>query len=111
MPTWRRSWATCSPHRAASTAATYCKVLELLYAWLAEEEEIPTNPMAHIRPGRSALLCLDGDPWLDDDTIFSVKPDLIVALECHERPEELRARGVDGPFSMAGYDFTLELAG
>jgi hypothetical protein len=27
--------------RAASTAATYHKVLKLLYAWLAEEEEIP----------------------------------------------------------------------
>jgi hydroxyquinol 1,2-dioxygenase len=57
------------------------------------------------------LLYLDGDPWLDDDTIFSVKPDLIVALERHERPEEPRAHGVDRPFSTATYDFTLELAG
>ena len=36
--------------RAASTAASYHKVLKLLYAWLAEEEEIPTNPMARIKP-------------------------------------------------------------
>jgi site-specific recombinase XerD len=36
--------------RAASTAATYYKVLKLLYAWLAEEQEIPTNPMARMRP-------------------------------------------------------------
>jgi hypothetical protein len=36
--------------RAASTAATYYKVLKLLYAWLAEEEEIPTNPMARMKP-------------------------------------------------------------
>jgi site-specific recombinase XerD len=36
--------------RAPSTAATYYKVLKLLYAWLAEEEEIPTDPMAQMRP-------------------------------------------------------------
>lgn len=59
----------------------------------------------------TTMLYLDGDPWLDDDTIFSVKPSLIVALERHERPEELRARGVDRPFSTASYDFTLEPAG
>lgn len=56
------------------------------------------------------MLYLDGDPWLDDDTIFSVKPGLIVALGRHERPEELRARGVDRPFATASYDFTLEPA-
>jgi hypothetical protein len=57
------------------------------------------------------MLHLDGDPWLDDDTIFSVEPGLIVALECHERPEELGARGVDRPFSTASCDFTLEPTG
>jgi site-specific recombinase XerD len=36
--------------RAASTAATYYKVLKLLYGWLAEEEEIPTNPTARMKP-------------------------------------------------------------
>jgi Phage integrase, N-terminal SAM-like domain len=36
--------------RAPSTAATYHKVLKLLYAWLVEEEEIPTDPMAKLRP-------------------------------------------------------------
>jgi site-specific recombinase XerD len=35
--------------RKASTAATYHKVLKVLYGWLAEEEEIPANPMAKIR--------------------------------------------------------------
>ena len=33
--------------RAPSTAATYYKIL---YAWLAEEEEIPADPMARMRP-------------------------------------------------------------
>jgi site-specific recombinase XerD len=36
--------------RAPSTAATYHKVLKLLYAWLAEEEEIPSSPMARMKP-------------------------------------------------------------
>jgi site-specific recombinase XerD len=35
--------------RTPSTAATYYKPLKLLYAWLAEEEEIPTNPMARMK--------------------------------------------------------------
>ncbi len=36
--------------RAPSTAATYYKVLKLLYAWLVEEEEILADPMARMRP-------------------------------------------------------------
>jgi site-specific recombinase XerD len=36
--------------RAPSTAATYYKILKILYAWLAEEEEIPADPMARMRP-------------------------------------------------------------
>jgi len=36
--------------RAPSTAATYYKVLKLLYAWLADEEEIPANPMRRMKP-------------------------------------------------------------
>jgi catechol 1,2-dioxygenase len=59
----------------------------------------------------TTMLYLDGDPWLHDDTIFSVKPELVVALERHERPEELAARGLDQPFSTASYDFALEPAG
>ena len=31
--------------RSPSTAATYHKVLKILYGWLAEEGEIPTNPI------------------------------------------------------------------
>jgi site-specific recombinase XerD len=36
--------------RAASTAATYYKVLKILYAWLVEEEEIAASPMARMKP-------------------------------------------------------------
>ena len=36
--------------RAPSTAATYYKDLKILYAWLVEEEEVPADPMARMRP-------------------------------------------------------------
>jgi site-specific recombinase XerD len=36
--------------RAAATAATYYKVLKLLYQWLEDEDEIPASPMARMRP-------------------------------------------------------------
>jgi site-specific recombinase XerD len=36
--------------RAAATAATYYKVLKLLYQWLEEEDELPASPMAKMRP-------------------------------------------------------------
>jgi site-specific recombinase XerD len=35
--------------RTASTAATYYKPLKLLYAWLAEEQEIPADPMRRMK--------------------------------------------------------------
>jgi integrase/recombinase XerC len=37
-------------HRTASTAATYYKVLRILYGWLEEEEEIDQNPMVRMKP-------------------------------------------------------------
>jgi site-specific recombinase XerD len=36
-------------HRAPSTAATYYKILKILYRWLAEEAEIPGNPIARMK--------------------------------------------------------------
>jgi site-specific recombinase XerD len=36
--------------RAPSTAATYYKVLKVLYAWLLDEQEIDTDPMARMKP-------------------------------------------------------------
>jgi site-specific recombinase XerD len=34
----------------AGTVATRYKVLRILYGWLEEEDEIPTNPMAKVKP-------------------------------------------------------------
>jgi site-specific recombinase XerD len=36
--------------RSPSTAATYHKILRILYAWLEEEDELDANPMARLRP-------------------------------------------------------------
>jgi site-specific recombinase XerD len=36
--------------RAPATAATYHKVLKLLYQWLEDEDELPASPMAKMRP-------------------------------------------------------------
>jgi hypothetical protein len=36
--------------RAPATAATYYKVLKLLYQWLEDEDELPASPMAKMRP-------------------------------------------------------------
>ncbi|HWD47439.1 MAG TPA: tyrosine-type recombinase/integrase [Actinomycetota bacterium] len=36
--------------RAPATAATYYKILKLLYQWLEDEDELPTSPMAKMRP-------------------------------------------------------------
>jgi site-specific recombinase XerD len=36
--------------RAPATAATYYKVLKLLYQWLEDEEELPARPMAKMPP-------------------------------------------------------------
>ncbi len=56
----------------------------------------------------TTMLYLEGDPWLDDDTIFSVKPALTIALTRHDRPEDLAARGLDRPFHTVAYDFALQ---
>jgi len=50
--------------RMPSTAATYHKVLKILYGWLAEEEAIPTNPIlsADSSPARMNILLPPGGP-------------------------------------------------
>jgi catechol 1,2-dioxygenase len=54
------------------------------------------------------MIYLQGDPWLHDDTISSVKPGLVVELAKHDRPQELRARGLDRPFLTGAFDFLLK---
>jgi catechol 1,2-dioxygenase len=55
----------------------------------------------------TTMLYFEGDPWLGDDTISSVKPELTVALAKHDGAGEIAARGLDRPFFTSGYDFAL----
>jgi catechol 1,2-dioxygenase len=48
-----------------------------------------------------------GDPWIDSDVVGAVKDSLVVSLQRHDRPEELRNRGVNQPFCTLSYDFVL----
>jgi len=83
---------------------------------LAATNRHPWRP-AHLHfmidaPGHRTLvthLFNQGDPYLDSDAVFGVKPSLQVAYE--ERPADhpLAARfGLEGPFREARYDFVLE---
>jgi catechol 1,2-dioxygenase len=56
----------------------------------------------------TTMIYLQGDPWLHDDTISSVKPGLVVELAKYDRPQELRARGLDRPFLTGAFDFLLK---
>ncbi len=47
------------------------------------------------------------DPYLENDTIGAVKPDLVRPLTRHESEEELAQRGLDAPFYTCEFDITL----
>src|SRR4030095_4708769 len=48
--------------RAPATAATYHKLLKLLYQWLEDEDELPASPMAKMRPADHPRPARTGDP-------------------------------------------------
>ncbi len=58
----------------------------------------------------TTLLYFRGDPWIDDDSIFSVRDDVTLTLTQHDDPAEMAARGVKAPFHTGHFDFALELA-
>jgi protocatechuate 3,4-dioxygenase beta subunit len=58
----------------------------------------------------TTMIYFEGDPWLHDDTISSVKPGLVIRLARHDQPEQLRARGLDRPFYTGAFDFVLRPA-
>ncbi|HVN91869.1 MAG TPA: dioxygenase [Candidatus Binataceae bacterium] len=77
----------------------------------------PWRP-AHIHfrlshPGHETLttqLFVAGDPYIDSDVVGAVKAPLVIKFERHEKPAELRERGLDRPFYTARYDFVLASA-
>lgn len=50
------------------------------------------------------------DPYLDNDTIGAVKPDLVRSLTHHEDEEELTQRSLSAPFYTCEFDITLKPA-
>jgi protocatechuate 3,4-dioxygenase beta subunit len=77
----------------------------------------PWRP-AHIHfivaaPGHKTLtthLFVEGDAYLDSDTVFGVKDSLIVDFKPVDDPTEAANKGFSGPFREATYDFVLEPA-
>jgi len=62
-------------------------------------------------PGFQTLtthLFVNGDQYLDSDTVFGVKDSLIVDFERHPDPREFAERGLSEPFFTASYEFVLE---
>jgi protocatechuate 3,4-dioxygenase beta subunit len=62
-------------------------------------------------PGYQTLtthLFVNGDQYLDSDTVFGVKDSLIVDFMCHDDPREIAERGPIQSFYTATYDFVLE---
>ena len=56
----------------------------------------------------TTLLYFRGDPWIDDDSIFSVRDDVTLTLVQHHDAVEMAARGVSKPFHTGTFDFALE---
>jgi catechol 1,2-dioxygenase len=48
-----------------------------------------------------------GDPWLNSDVVGAVKQSLVVTLEKHEDPIEIRKLGLEKPYYTFSYDFAL----
>lgn len=58
----------------------------------------------------TTLLYFRGDPWIDDDSIFSVRDDVTLTLDRHDDPTAMAAHGVDRPFTTGTFDFAVERA-
>jgi catechol 1,2-dioxygenase len=56
----------------------------------------------------TSQLYFEGDRWLDSDVANAVKPGLVVTLDRHADPRDVRSRGLDGPYLIAHYDFVLQ---
>lgn len=58
----------------------------------------------------TTLIYFEGDPWIDDDSIFSVRPDVTLKLIRCDDPRQIAERGLVAPFSKGTFDFLLEPA-
>jgi protocatechuate 3,4-dioxygenase beta subunit len=53
-------------------------------------------------------LFVKGDPYLESDAVFGVKPSLVVEFRQHRSAAEAKRLGVRAPFCTVSYDFGLE---
>jgi len=53
-------------------------------------------------------LFVAGDPYLDSDVVFGVKPSLVVQFERNDSAAEASRVGLRAPFYTASYDFVLK---
>jgi protocatechuate 3,4-dioxygenase beta subunit len=54
------------------------------------------------------LTYFSGDPYLDTDSVFSVRPQLVLDLRKHDSPAEIQAAHLSAPFFSAKFDFVLD---
>jgi catechol 1,2-dioxygenase/hydroxyquinol 1,2-dioxygenase len=57
-------------------------------------------------PDFTTMMYFNHSPYVNSDTIFSVK-DFRVDIVKHDKPEEMKARGVDRPFYTLDYTFII----
>jgi catechol 1,2-dioxygenase len=50
---------------------------------------------------------LPDDPYLNDDTAFATRDELIVSIVRHDDPADIRAHGFNAPFVTSSFDFRL----
>jgi protocatechuate 3,4-dioxygenase beta subunit len=64
-------------------------------------------------PGYETLvthLFVKGDPYIDSDVVFGVKPSLIVDFKQNASEEAAKQAGLEAPFTEAKFDFVLKPA-
>jgi hydroxyquinol 1,2-dioxygenase len=61
-------------------------------------------------PGYQPLVThvfIDGDPYLDSDAVFGVKPELIATIAHHQEPVMPDGKPADGPWHVMTYHFQM----
>jgi protocatechuate 3,4-dioxygenase beta subunit len=58
----------------------------------------------------TTMLFIEGDPWVDSDSIGAVKESLMLKLEDCNDPKEMLSRGINRKFYKSNYDFILSPA-
>lgn len=52
----------------------------------------------------------EGDPWIDNDVVEAVKPQLVTRLEKHEENSDAWAKSLGQPYWSCSYEFVLDVS-